>query len=680
MGNKLTQTDALSRVTSWAYDAINRPVSRTLPLGQNETYAYDAVGNRTSHTDFNGATHTFNYDANNDWLTTENWADGNSINYSYNAIGQRTAATDANGTFSYSYDNRDRLTSEVKHDGSELLYGYDANGNRTTLTTLVAGVSSTASYAFDALNRMASVTDANGNITSYTFDANSNQTRIDQANGTATTMTFDALNRVTQIAHLDATNAPMATLTYALDPTGRRTAINEANGRTSSYTYDDLYRLTGESISDPDNGTHTSSYQYDAVSNRIQATVNGVSTNYTVDDNDRLLTNGADTYSYDANGNTVSEVVNGQANTYSYDSRNKLVDAVMGGVSQSMAYDPDGARISKGTGGNTVDYLVDSNRDYAQVLVERSGAEELNYTFGLDQVGLDTGAEQYTYHSDALGSTRALSDSAGNVADDIRYDAWGEVLSGGDVAENNYLYTGEQFDSNLNKQYLRARYYSPSLGRFSQMDEWMGSSAAPFTLNKYLYANASPQRWTDPSGNFSLTSLGAASSIKSILGTLSTASTAYDLGSLAYGLSTGKIDGTDLVTIIAVAGASAGAFKLVKVISKKRKLKKMSKNEKKAELGIGSFPKLSNGMTNSEVGRVPNWGTAEDCARKAVKNLTPLDIEYFKSVGINRDDIVKLQKFYDDFQEVLDATDTVGRKKTPKERAKYMKKILKLWK
>jgi len=54
-----SQTGTLGRVTTWAYDAINRPTSRTLPLGQGETYAYDEVGNRTSHTDFNGATHTF---------------------------------------------------------------------------------------------------------------------------------------------------------------------------------------------------------------------------------------------------------------------------------------------------------------------------------------------------------------------------------------------------------------------------------------------------------------------------------------------------------------------------------------------------------------------------------------------------------------------------------------------
>ena len=461
----------------------------------------------------------------------------NSTSYAYNGIGQRTSATDANGTFTYAYDNRDRLTREVKHDGSELLYGYDAAGNRTTLSTVVAGATSTATYTFDALNRMQSVTDGNGNTTSYEFDANSNQTRIDHANGTATTMAFDELNRVTTITHLGTAGETLTSLDYTLDATGRRTAITESAGRSSNYTYDALYRLTGETIADTEAGNHSASFRYDAVSNRIADTVNGVSSTYTYDDNDRLISHGFNAYSYDDNGNTVIEVADGQSNSYSYDSQNRLTEANMGGVVQSMAYDPDGIRIQKSLGGETTEYLTDTNRDYAQVLYERSATSELNYTFGTDLVGLDTGAEQFTYHTDALGSTRLLTNDAGSVADDVRYDAWGEVLAGGDVGENQYLYTGEQFDSGLGKTYLRARYYDAGVGRFSQMDVFEGFSNNAITQNKYAYSNLDPSNVTDPSGYFGLVSFSISNSVKTALAL--TASTTILIGSSSESLDTG---------------------------------------------------------------------------------------------------------------------------------------------
>ena len=65
-----------------------------------------------------------------------------------------------------------------------------------------------------------------------------------------------------------------------------------------------------------------------------------------------------------------------------------------------------------------------------------------------------------------------MTDSAGGSADALGYDAWGEVLVGGDLAENQYRYTGEQFDSDLDKVYLRARYLDSTRGGFTQMDSW----------------------------------------------------------------------------------------------------------------------------------------------------------------------------------------------------------------
>lgn len=58
--------------------------------------------------------------------------------------------------------------------------------------------------------------------------------------------------------------------------------------------------------------------------------------------------------------------------------------------------------------------------------------------------------------------------------------------------ENDFLYTGEQYNANTELYYLRARYMDPSTGTFISMDSYQGSIYDPVSLHKYLYANANP--------------------------------------------------------------------------------------------------------------------------------------------------------------------------------------------
>ncbi len=104
------------------------------------------------------------------------------------------------------------------------------------------------------------------------------------------------------------------------------------------------------------------------------------------------------------------------------------------------------------------------------------------------------------YHYDGLGSTRLLTDVNGNTTDAYQYEAFGDLLSQTGFSENNYLFTGEQYDEELGQYYLRARYYDQTSGRFTGMDEWDGKPFKPQTLNKYSYAHSSPSNGYDPSG------------------------------------------------------------------------------------------------------------------------------------------------------------------------------------
>ena len=144
---------------------------------------------------------------------------------------------------------------------------------------------------------------------------------------------------------------------------------------------------------------------------------------------------------------------------------------------------------------------------YASVLMEIQNQQPVaTYTYGDDLISYHQGNGSQYYLYDGLGSTRGLTNSSGQLTDQYSYDAYGQTTDHTGTSNNKYEYAGEQKDITGN-YYLRARYYNPSIGRFSQMDTYMGQNGNPITLHKYLYANASPTMYTDPSGHFGLASI-----------------------------------------------------------------------------------------------------------------------------------------------------------------------------
>ncbi len=75
----------------------------------------------------------------------------------------------------------------------------------------------------------------------------------------------------------------------------------------------------------------------------------------------------------------------------------------------------------------------------------------------------------------------------------------------------------------------------PSTGRFTTQDSWMGRNNQPATLNKYLYGNANPANYTDPTGNFSIGGISTSLSVRGILGAAQGASGGYSMVSFVMG-------------------------------------------------------------------------------------------------------------------------------------------------
>jgi RHS repeat-associated protein len=326
------------------------------------------------------------------------------------------------------------------------------------------------------------------------YDPASNVATVATPNQLTANFTYDALNRLT------AMTTSVSSYTYTQGPTGIKTGVSEGNGRTISWNYDGIYRLTNETISnDPNQNNGSASYSLDPVGNRLSLNsslpeINSGSFGYNADDEISSET-------YDANGNVLAT----GGKTYTYDSENHMISANNGQV--RMIYDGDGNRVAKIVGGVTTQYLVDdlNPTGYAQVVEEVvNGAVTRQYTYGLQRISesqfINNVWSTSFYGYDGGGNVRQLTNSAGVVTDEYEYDAYGNSFTKQGTTPNNYLYRGEQYDSDLGLYYLRARYYNPMTGRFVSRDPEDGIDTDPATLHKYDYAGGDPVNAIDPTG------------------------------------------------------------------------------------------------------------------------------------------------------------------------------------
>jgi RHS repeat-associated protein len=122
------------------------------------------------------------------------------------------------------------------------------------------------------------------------------------------------------------------------------------------------------------------------------------------------------------------------------------------------------------------------------------------YTYGVQRISenqfFNNAWVASFYEYDGEGSVRQLTSSAGTQTDAYEYDAFGNEINHTGTTANNYLYRGEQWDSDLSLYYLRARYYNPLTGRFLSVD-----SQADEGQRRYEYAAADPANGMDPTGD-----------------------------------------------------------------------------------------------------------------------------------------------------------------------------------
>jgi RHS repeat-associated protein len=109
------------------------------------------------------------------------------------------------------------------------------------------------------------------------------------------------------------------------------------------------------------------------------------------------------------------------------------------------------------------------------------------------------------YLRDPHGDVVGVSDTSGALKGTALYDPWGQILSGtGELGtlpvQGGFRFQSDLMDASTGQLDMGARWYEPSLGRFSTPDPLMGQLTSPLSLNRYLYGLASPLTYTDPTG------------------------------------------------------------------------------------------------------------------------------------------------------------------------------------
>ena len=157
-----------------------------------------------------------------------------------------------------------------------------------------------------------------------------------------------------------------------------------------------------------------------------------------------------------------------------------------------------------------------------------------SYLRGINLISRTAGNTTEYYLFNAHGDVVNLVNTNGTVTKSYDYDAFGNEQNPSAADPNPFRYCGEYWDTETGTYYLRARYYAPDIGRFTQQDtHWNTANmiygdnphkineredglgltmythvpqitAVMQSGNRYVYAINNPMAYVDPNGQIIL--------------------------------------------------------------------------------------------------------------------------------------------------------------------------------
>ena len=381
------------------------------------------------------------------------------------------------------------------------------------------------SFTYDGLGRIASynISQPTGVISYalFSYYRNDELMGIKYGNNLVENFTYDTLSRVKTIT----VSSSLLSLNYRYNSTGTILSVTGSSTNTNShptpipisetYHYDPLQRLTNSTVTSGSTTT-TLGYVYDSAGNRVRQNVNSAVTSYSYNNaNNQLLSSSGGTnvaYSYYPDGSlrTQNNTSTGTNWTYTWDVQGHLLKAAtQAGAQGYYAYDGLGRRVESLEGSSALYYAYAGT----ETLLEHPTTGDTDYVFAdgmrlakITGYGGSSPAASY-YITDALGSTRLVTDSSARVVFYDNYQPYGQdnAASGGET----YKFTGKPVSATTGLYYYYHRWYDSSIGRFISPDPRQGNLENPQTLDPYVYVADSPLNNNDPSGEFINIIIGA---------------------------------------------------------------------------------------------------------------------------------------------------------------------------
>jgi RHS repeat-associated protein len=514
LGNMKTATRGGAMVELF-YDNAGRKTDMHDPDLGNWHYEYNALGGMISQVDARNCTTTIDYDALNRPLTKTYSGSGAgcsapTVTYTYdtgtsNAIGRRVSMGVSGGDFtSWTYDIKGHVVSENKSipGGGQFITSFTYNQADLPVTMTYPGDNEVVTFGYNNNMQPVSVTGASAYAQSMAYDSASRMIQLVRgANKLNSVFTYNAWNvdggRLLNTTTTRVSDSvTLQNSTYDYDSVGNINTIADAllGPQTQTFYYDALDRVTNSAVTGGTDGLYSEGYTFETGTGNLKTKNGGATYNYDTTHKHAVASVGSNTYGYDANGNMTSRYVNGQNFTLNYDAENRLV-SVTGASTANFYYDADGKQVKTVVNGVTT-YYVGNHYEVKNSVVTKY------YFAGATRLAVRTNGTLSYLLGDHIGSSSVTTDANGVKTASALYKAFGETRFSSGNLGTDYKFTGQREEASLGIYFFNARWFDPSLGRFTSPDTIVPTSTqGTQAWDRYAFVNNNPVRYNDPTGH-----------------------------------------------------------------------------------------------------------------------------------------------------------------------------------